>query len=185
MKTSHKILFTFIIAFFITGCTNQPSYYESNIKPINILSLPYKNKSYGYIFLTHKKVWGNPTLSHLVIDNCRYAGIFYSDTFLVVKLLPGKHVIRIIRPPEIYDLQNNKYIANAKGNKIRLTLPEIKGNEVYVYDMEIGWKYGMVLKQINLNELKNTPVSIDCIDCIKNPTYEEVFGKKCNFFPNK
>ncbi len=179
LKSSIKVFFTFFVVLFVIGCNEPSPYYKSAINPNEILSLPSTDTSYGYLYLTHKKVWGNPSFSHLVIDNCRYAGIFYSNTFLVVKLLPGKHIIKIARPPEIYDLEKNRYIPNAKGSRLRLIFPNVKGGDVYAYDMETGWTSAMVSKEIELEDLKNFPVSIDCVDCEKSPTYKEVF-EKCN-----
>jgi hypothetical protein len=175
-KFSRSGIFVVVLAcslMFLGGCASTSQYAHSSVAADEILNaqLTYGNE-YGYLYLTHDKVMGNPVLSHRVMDNCRYAGTFYSDTFILVKLVPGSHVIRVVRPAEAF------FDKSMGSNKARLTV-DVQGGELYVYDNHIGWKSGMVLEPTELSLLKGMAVSRDCVDCAAEPDPDKSLDMGC------
>ncbi len=170
-----KVLLLIICMFMVLACGKsiEPRY-TSTADPAEIRFLPHKiGTKFGYLYFTHDKTWGNPTNSHIVVDNCRKAGIFHSDTFIVVKLLPGDHVIKIVRPPERYGKPH------LKANRAELVLPPIRGGEIFVYDVQMGFNTGMAPVEIKMEDLKGMAVSKDCLDCYRDPNPVDSFNKEC------
>ena len=168
-----NVLVLVIFSIVLTGCASKASYVHRHLSPEDVL--PQGNvlsDEYGYLYMAHDKVLGNPTLSHLVMDNCRYAGTFYSDTFLLVKLVPGKHFIRLYRPAKSF------YDKSIQGNFASLDL-NISGGEILVYDNHIGWSTGMELEQKGIDMLDGLPVSKGCVDCEKDPDPEQSLDLDC------
>jgi len=157
----------------LPACAGKSRYADPALAPEAVLSIPEKySDNYGYLFLTHDKVMGNPVLSHWVMDNCRYAGTFYSATFILVKLVPGTHVIRVVRPADAF------HDKRREANRARLVL-NIRGGEILVYDNHIGWKTGMALKEKTMDLIDGFAVSKDCVDCSREPDARNSLSMDC------
>lgn len=168
-----KIVLLLSILILVSSCGNYEHQYSKQYRATDIISMPEMLKDeYGYLFLAHKK---RTQGSHLVLDNCRKAGIYYTDTFTIVKLLPGNHRIRIVRPTSAY--QNHSIVGRAATASFNLN--NIKGGEVFVYDDVKGWTEAMKMVKKDINYLKDFKVSVDCYDCSETPTPEKVFDLSC------
>jgi hypothetical protein len=177
-----KFILLFVLVLFMLSCGNYEYLYSKQYRAIDIISMPEMLKDkYGYLFLAHEKriyaFGGEPDVfEHLVLDNCRKAGIYYTDTFTIVKLLPGRHSIRIVRPPKAYI--GNNLDPNVPHNFAHFIL-NVKGGEVFVYDDTRGWTDAMKMVKKDINHLKDLKVSIDCYDCFEDPIPEKVFDFSC------